>query len=271
VNAPNSGLTQENLNGALNSLREQLHSHLEWRLGEVSGQFQLQHDAVLNRADEMAHRFDAFADDMRAQVNESRANAEALVHELRPQNLIALDQSIERAAKEFEVSAARISDRQLVRLMQQKQALSAEAGLELEARLTETRAQLQKAANSSIDEFRRRVESQIDLIIAESTERVSSALASLDAESRATCEARRRDVETDVARAAEQSTAEFRSGIKAFLYSCLVAAVSAVDEHAQTTLGGLAKNPNGSLHEIANQENAENGPTTPTSTPNPRS
>jgi hypothetical protein len=270
-NAPHNGLTEENLNGALNSLREQLHSQLEWRLGEVSGQFQLQHDAVLNRADEMSHRFDAFADDMRAQVNESRANAEALVHELRPQNLIALDQSVERAAKEFEVSAARISDRQLVRLMQQKQALSAEAGLELEARLTETRAQLQKAANSSIDEFRRRVESQIDLIIAESTERVSSSLASLDAESRAACEARRRDVETDVARAAEQSTAEFRSGIKAFLYSCLVAAVSAVDEHAQTTLGGLAKNPNGSLRAIDNQENAENGSTTPASTPNPRS
>jgi hypothetical protein len=272
LNTPHSGgLTEENLNGALNSLREQLHSNLEWRLGEISGQFQLQHDAVLNRADEMAHRFDAFADDMRAQVNESRANAEALVHELRPQNLIALDQSVERAAKEFEVSAARISDRQLVRLMQQKQALSAEAGLELEARLTETRSLLQKAANSSIDEFRRQVESQIDLIIAESTERVSSALASLDAESRATCEARRRDVETDVARAAEQSTAEFRSGIKAFLYSCLVAAVSAVDEHAQTTLGGLAKNPNGSLHAIDNQENAESGSTTPASTPNPRS
>jgi hypothetical protein len=78
-------------------------------------------------------------------------------------------------------------------------------------------------------------------------------------------------VETDVARAAEQSTAEFRSGIKAFLYSCLVAAVSAVDEHAQTTLGGLAKNPNGSLHAIDNRESAESGSTTPASTPNPRS
>jgi hypothetical protein len=50
-------------------------------------------------------------------------------------------------------------------------------------------------------------------------------------------------LESDVANAAKQSTQEFRSGIKAFLYSCLVAAVSAVDEHAQTTLNGLGKNP----------------------------
>jgi hypothetical protein len=52
-------------------------------------------------------------------------------------------------------------------------------------------------------------------------------------------------VETEVARAAEQSATEFRSGIKAFLYSCLVAAVSAVDQHAQNTLAGLEKDPSG--------------------------
>jgi len=34
--------------------------------------------------------------------------------------------------------------------------------------------------------------------------------------------------------------------MKAFLYSCLVAAVSAVDQHAKTTLGGLSHDPNNS-------------------------
>jgi hypothetical protein len=47
----------------------------------------------------------------------------------------------------------------------------------------------------------------------------------------------------DVIRTTEQSTEQFRSGIKAFLYSCLVAAVGAVDEHAKTTLDGLVKDP----------------------------
>jgi hypothetical protein len=113
----------------------------------------------------------------------------------------------------------------------------------LEARASEARVQLQKSTNSTLDEARHRVEEQVDLIVAEATERVTSSLATLDAESRATCEARRRDVEAQVAHAAEQSMAEFRSGIKAFLYSCLVAAVSAVDQHAQTTLAGLGKDP----------------------------
>ena len=48
-------------------------------------------------------------------------------------------------------------------------------------------------------------------------------------------------MESDVARAAEQSAEQFRTGIKAFLYSCLVAAVSAVDEHSQSTLESLLK------------------------------
>jgi len=131
----------------------------------------------------------------------------------------------------------------LTRLNEQKQAVSREAALELEARASEARALLEKAANGTLDEFRRRLESQIDFITAEATERVTSALSSLDAESRAAIEARRRAVETEVARAAEQSATEFRSGIKAFLYSCLVAAVSAVDQHAQNTLAGLEKDP----------------------------
>jgi hypothetical protein len=235
------GLTQQHLDGALNSVREQLMNHTEWRLGEVSGQFEQQHDAMRQRADEFSQRFDAVAAEMRGRLEEEQAKTESLVHDLLPQDLADMEQSVDRASQDFEASAARISDRQLVRLMQQKQALSAEASLELEARASETRALLQKAANSMLDDFGRRFESHIDLVIAEANERVASSLASLDAESRAACEARRRDMEIQIARAAEHSTAEFRSGIKAFLYSCLVAAVSGVDEHAQSTLATLAK------------------------------
>jgi hypothetical protein len=37
--------------------------------------------------------------------------------------------------------------------------------------------------------------------------------------------------------------------MKAFLYSCLVAAVSAVDEHSKATLDGLLKDNGKTLHE----------------------
>jgi hypothetical protein len=91
-------------------------------------------------------------------------------------------------------------------------------------------------------------------MISEASQKATSALASLDAESRTAYENRRRTLETDVARAAEQSADQFRTGIKAFLYSCLVAAVSAVDEHSQTTLEGLMKEGPKEL-----KENGHNG------------
>jgi hypothetical protein len=78
-----------------------------------------------------------------------------------------------------------------------------------------------------------------------------SSLDALDAENRAACDARRRNIEAEVAQATQQSTEEFRTGMKAFLYSCLVAAVGAVDQHAQTTLSGM-KDPAKALREMTN-------------------
>jgi len=245
-------VTQERLDWLLNSAREQLLNHIEWRVGELSNRSEQQHDVTRQYAEEVAKRVEILAANTRSQMEETRALAESASRTLRPDDLGALEQTIDRITREFENTAARVSDRQLVRLNEQKQALANEASLELEARATETRSMLQKAANSMLEEFRRRVEVQIDLVTAEATERVSSSLASLDAESRAAAEARKRTVESEVARAAEQSTAEFRSGIKAFLYSCLVAAVSAVDQHAQTTLAGLDKSGIPALENAAN-------------------
>jgi len=213
------------------------------RSDELAHSIEQHGNMARQRSDELAHRLDRFAFETRAQIEEGKKAAERAPREAQPEDFVTFERTAELAAKEFEITAARVSDRQLMRLNEQKQAVAREAALELEARASEARALLEKAANGTLDEFRRRLESQIDFITAEATERVTSALSSLDAESRAAIEARRRAVETEVARAAEQSATEFRSGIKAFLYSCLVAAVSAVDQHAQNTLAGLEKDP----------------------------
>jgi hypothetical protein len=104
---------------------------------------------------------------------------------------------------------------------------------------------------------------QVDLAISEATQRVSSSLALLDAETRAACEARRRSLENEVTRATEQATEQFRSGIKAFLYSSLVAAVGAVDEHAQTTLAGLVKDQGNTAREIGRHIDSPENPENP--------
>lgn len=237
------GVSQDQIHSIQNALRDQILSHLEWRLGEVSGHYDHMLGQHHERTNQLSQQVESLANETRQNFADARNVTQPVAHALAPQELASIEQSVDRAAREFETTAARVSDRQLVRLMEQKQVVAQEAALELEARTTEARALLQKVSNSTVDDFRRRVEGQVEHVIAEANERVSSSFAALDAESRAVVEARRRTLETDVARAAEQSTAEFRSGIKAFLYSCLVAAVSAVDQHAQTTLAGLSTDP----------------------------
>jgi len=252
----NADVAQERLDSLLNSSRTQILSDPEWRLAEVLGH------------DELAKQVEKPSTETRDYLAEIRSLVDRASREIRPQDLSAIEQSVGQATKEFENAAARVSDRQLVRLMEQKQAVSQEVSLELEARACEAHALLQKAANSTLEEFRRRVEVHIDLILADAIERASSSLASLDAESRAAIEARRRALEADVAHAAERSTMDFRSGIKAFLYSCLVAAVSAVDQHSQTTLAGLSTDPSSLSQALDTIGGSSPRPDNPPSQPN---
>lgn len=268
----NAGIPQERLDSLLNASREQALNLLEGRLGEVSGRFdQLLGDAH-HRDDALAQQLERLSLETRAQLAETRNIAVHASREFQPQDLSAIEQAVAQATKEFETAAVRVSDRQILRLLEQKQSLSQEVSLELEARTSEARALLQRAANGTLEEFRRRVDTQIDHILVEANERLNSSLASLDAENRAAVETRRRTLETEVARAAEQSALEFRSGIKAFLYSCLVAAVSAVDQHAQTTLAGLSADPDNLprvLESSSSSGDSENAPQRPKTASSP--
>jgi hypothetical protein len=106
-----------------------------------------------------------------------------------------MEETVGRAREEFETAAARVSDRQLVRLMEATRMETREASSQLEARAAEARAMIQSAAHGILDEFRRQAEVQIELAISEATQRTKSSLASLEAENRAACEARRRTLE----------------------------------------------------------------------------
>src|ERR1700674_733113 len=248
--------------------QDEIFRHVEARVGELQGRWEDQQEAYRSRAEEIIQRLEKLGEDTQRDLAETHKLVEKLSRASEPQTHPLLEQSIGRAAEEFDAAATRVSDRQLVRLIEDKQMVTREASAQLEACAAEARATLQNAANSTLEEFRRQVEVQADLAISESGQRVSSSLASLEAENRAACEARRRSLENDVAQATQQATEQFRSGIKAFLYASLVAAVGAVDEHAQTTLAGLVKdqglvkNPGKAAREIGGRadsaENAEN-------------
>jgi hypothetical protein len=188
---------------------------------------------------------------LKNELARSQEFLEKMNREIQPQVHSGLNEAVARATSEFEGVAARTVDRRYERLLENTQAITHEALLRLDARSAEVQALVQSAVNSALASFERQTEMHADALLSETKERAASALTSLDAESRAACEARRQALETEVARSAERSTDQFRKGMKAFLYSCLVAAVSAVDEHSKSTLDGLLKDNGKSLHEAA--------------------
>jgi hypothetical protein len=240
----------QNFEPLMRSAEESMLNRLEARLNEVRSQwtkqYEDQQEEQRRRIQELSERIEKLVSEPRHEEVEKNGEVAATGQQMQPalfENKIQarMEEILKRTTQDFESAATRVSDRHLIRLMEDKQMVAREATAQMEARAAEARATLHTAAGDAVDEFRRQLQSQVDMMIAEASQKAGSALASMEAESRAACETRRRSLETDVARVAEQSTEQFRTGIKAFLYSCLVAAVSAVDEHSQSTLEGLVK------------------------------
>jgi hypothetical protein len=231
----------QNFEPMVRSSEEAILNRMEARLSEERAQWMKQQE---ERQEEqrrqiqgLTQRIESMVSGPRQEMTEKNGDVATASQQMPPalfDNKVQsrMDEVLKRTTQEFESAATRVSDRHLIRLMEDKQ---------MEARAAEARATLHSAAGDAVDEFRRQLQSQVDMMIAEAAQKAGSALASIEAESHSACETRRRSLETDVARVAEQSAEQFRTGIKAFLYSCLVAAVSAVDEHSQSTLEGLVK------------------------------
>jgi hypothetical protein len=242
--------SEERLESLMRTSREEILGHLESRLGEVQSRWEEQHNAYRAQSEEIAQRLERLAADTERRLSETQNFIIRATREIEPHVRSRLNESLGQATEQFEAAADRISDRQLVRVTEATRMVTREAAAQMEAHVAESRALLHTTTGSTLEEFRRQAEVQVDLAISETSERIRSELSALDAENRMACENRRRTMIDDVTRTTEQSTEQFRSGIKAFLYSCLVAAVGAVDEHAKTTLDGLVKDPNGTPRAI---------------------
>ena len=221
------------------------------------------------QTEELTQRLATRAAELKHELDRCQEFLGKMSSELEPQVHARLKEAVSRAASEFDGAAARTIDRRYERLLESTQSLLQEALLKLDARSAEAQALVQASVNSTLAAFQRQAESQMNVILGETKDRAASALSSLDAESRAACEARRQALETEVARAAERSTDQFRKSMKAFLYSCLVAAVSAVDEHSKSTLESLTKDNGKSLQEAHDGGNGSANPEGPEILPAP--
>jgi hypothetical protein len=217
--------------------------------GENAPNWQEQMEKYRSQSEEMAQRLENQAAELRRELEKSQEFVERMMREAEPQFSARLNEAVARAMSEFEGATARTAHRRYELMLEKTQAVTQEALLKLDARSAEVQALVQSAVNSALWAFQQQTDQHVNAALTETKERAASALSSLDAESRATCEVRRLALESEVARAAERSTEQFRKGMKAFLYSCLVAAVSAVDEHSKSTLDGLVKDNGKALFE----------------------
>ena len=227
--------------------------------GEIVSHLKMQMEKYRGQAEETAQRLEKQAAELRRELASSQQFVEKMKREIEPQINARLNEAVARASSEFEGATARTAHRRYELMLENTQAVMQEALLKLDVRSAEVQALVQSAVNSALATFQQQTGQHVDAVLSETKERAVSTLSSLDAESRASCEARRLALETEVARAAERSTDQFRKGMKAFLYSCLVAAVSAVDEHSKSTLEGLAKDNGKTLFESDSNSRTEEG------------
>ncbi|PYT69930.1 MAG: hypothetical protein DMG39_17210 [Acidobacteria bacterium] len=207
-------------------------------------------------AEELTQRLANQAAELKRELDRCQEFWGKMNNELEPRAQARLNEAVGRVSADFDGAAARIMDRRFERLLESTQSVVQEALLKLDARSAEVQALVQSSVNATLANLQRQAESQMNAILSETKDRAASAISSLDAEGRAACEAHRQALEAEVTRASERSTDQFRKGMKAFLYSCLVAAVSAVDEHSKATLESLTKDNGKSLQ----QAREGNGP-----------
>jgi hypothetical protein len=220
---------------------------------EMAAQWKTDMEMYRGRAEEMAQRLEKQAGELRRELANAQEYVEKITREIAPQIPASVKEAVAQATSDFESATAMVVDRRCERLLESAQTVTREALLKLNACSAEVQELVQSTVNSGLEELRREAQLQVNMALAETTERAVSALSSLDADSRATCDARREALETEVARSAEQAAAQFRKGMKTFVSSCFAAAVGAVDEHSKATLDGLLKDDGKILDEARSE------------------
>jgi hypothetical protein len=223
---------------------------------EIAAQWKTDIEVYRGKAEEMAQRLEKQAVELRRELANAQEYVEKITREIAPQIPASLKEALTQATSDFESATAVVVDRRCERLLEDAQIVTQETLSKLNGRSAEVQALVQNAVNSGLEEFRREAQLQVNMALAETAERAVSALSSLDADSRATCEARRQALEAEVARSTEQAAEQFRKGMKTFMSSCFVAAVGAVDEHSKATLDGLLTD--GKIPDVARSQPSAN-------------
>ena len=227
----------------LQATRSELLERLEERIDDVRVRWDAELNGYRMRAEEILDRVERHTASARRDLEEAKAVTERAIRDVEPLLSSQMEKTHLKAAEDFHLNAAQTADRHLVRLLEESQNISREIVSHMEARAAEALASVESAARQAFNEFRRQADTHAAMTMSDTSQRVTSSLASLEAQYHAACDTRRETLETEVARVGEKITEEFRQSFRAFFYSCLVAAVGAVEQHSKTTREGMSPDP----------------------------
>jgi hypothetical protein len=223
----------------VHSSREELLARLEDRLDEVRGRWDAQLDGYRVRAEEIVQRIDRQAGAAQKNLGDAREVTERAVRDAQTRISSVVTKELAEALRDFDQGVKQAAHLQLTNVLEEVQSLTREATAYMESTVAEARATVQTAATEALSEFRRQAEIHATVTATDTTQRLTSALSALDAEHRAACDDRKSSMQEDIRKSSEQVTEQFRQGLRAFFYSCLVAAVGAVEQHSQATKDGM--------------------------------
>src|ERR1051325_7121713 len=238
-----SNASAQQRNALVHTSREEVLARLEDRLDEVRSRWDAQLDGYRIRAEEIVQRIDRQAGVAQKNLGDAREASERALRDTQQRVSSLIADSLSEALEEFNRGVAQASHHHLTNFLEEAQSVTREATAYMESNLAEARATVETSASEALGEFRRQAELHATVTATDTTQRVTSALAALDAEHRAACDARRNAIQSEVMKSTEQVTEQFRQGLRAFFYSCLVAAVGAVEQHSQVTREGLSFEP----------------------------
>jgi len=230
--------------GATNPTRPELDALLDERLADLRAHWDVQLDGYLVRMEECAQRMERQSALAEQKLFATQDLLEKTLLSFSRQLEEQVNYAVKRAGQAIAQRAALSVDQQLLRLTEDAHFVVREVNAMVTADSEKAREEIENSVQAVLEELRSQSEKQAKLVAADTRQKVSSAFAALEAEHLARCETRKKSIDTEITQAGAKVTAEFRQSFRAFFYSCLVAAVGAVEEHSKITLDGLSSDPN---------------------------
>ena len=235
------------------SAREQFLSRVQEDIASAEERLERRVEALLGRAEEAGRRWEESV----AKVEPALVEAENILQKaaLRAQYEFAAraGEVASQVQAEFGDRAGALGEQQIARLNEQAQSTVNAVAKELQTKTDDTRTQLIGAAGTALAELQVAAKSEIERAVGESRQNVQSSLASFCEEANADWENRLRACQDDLANSSAQGVEEFRLRLQSILNSSMIAATSAVSEHAQALLNALTKDAGQSLQESVHE------------------